>query len=58
MPATWGSRALAGYVPDADELPVARLRAAGVVIVGKTNVPELTLEGYTRNDLFGVTRNP
>ena len=41
-----------------DELPVARLRAAGAVIVGKTNVPELTLEGYTKNDLFGVTRNP
>lgn len=58
MPATWGSRALAGFVPEIDELPVARLRAAGAVIIGKTNVPELTLEGYTRNDLFGVTRNP
>ena len=45
-------------MPDRDELPVARLRAAGAVIVGKTNVPELTLEGYTKNDLFGVTRNP
>ena len=58
LPATWGSRALADFVPTADELPVARLRAAGAVIVGKTNVPELTLEGYTGNDLFGVTRNP
>ncbi|MDR3516525.1 MAG: amidase [Azospirillaceae bacterium] len=58
MPATWGSRALQSYVPDHDELPVARLRAAGAVLLGKTNVPELTLEGYTRNDLFGVTRNP
>jgi aspartyl-tRNA(Asn)/glutamyl-tRNA(Gln) amidotransferase subunit A len=58
MPATWGSRAFAGFVPDRDELPIARLRAAGAVIVGKTNVPELTLEGYTKNDLFGVTRNP
>ena len=56
--ATWGSRALADFVPDRDELPVARLRAAGAIILGKTNVPELTLEGYTRNDLFGVTRNP
>jgi aspartyl-tRNA(Asn)/glutamyl-tRNA(Gln) amidotransferase subunit A len=45
-------------MPDKDELPVARLRAAGALILGKTNVPELTLEGYTRNDLFGVTRNP
>ena len=58
MPATWGSRSLADFVPDRDELPVARLRVAGAVIVGKTNVPELTLEGYTKNDLFGVTRNP
>ena len=58
MPATWGSRALAEFVPSRDELPVARLRAAGAVIIGKTNVPELTLEGYTKNDLFGVTRNP
>ena len=58
MPATWGSRAFAGFVPDRDELPVARLRDAGAVILGKTNVPELTLEGYTANDLFGVTRNP
>jgi Asp-tRNA(Asn)/Glu-tRNA(Gln) amidotransferase A subunit family amidase len=58
LPATWGSRALADFRPDRDELPVARMRAAGAVIVGKTNVPELTLEGYTRNDLFGATRNP
>jgi aspartyl-tRNA(Asn)/glutamyl-tRNA(Gln) amidotransferase subunit A len=58
MPATWGSRAFADFVPERDELPVARLRAAGAVILGKTNVPELTLEGYTKNDLFGVTRNP
>jgi aspartyl-tRNA(Asn)/glutamyl-tRNA(Gln) amidotransferase subunit A len=58
LPATWGSRALAHYVPDHDELPVARLRDAGAILLGKTNVPELTLEGYTANDLFGVTRNP
>jgi aspartyl-tRNA(Asn)/glutamyl-tRNA(Gln) amidotransferase subunit A len=58
MPATWGSRSLAGFAPERDELPVARLRAAGVIIIGKTNVPELTLEGYTKNELFGVTRNP
>ena len=58
MPATWGSRAFKDLVPAQDELPVARLRAAGAVILGKTNVPELTLEGYTANTLFGVTRNP
>lgn len=58
LPATWGSRALKGFVPERDELPVARLRDAGAIILGKTNVPELTLEGYTSNDLFGTTRNP
>ncbi len=46
LPSTWGSRALADYRPDIDELPVARLRAAGAIILGKTNVPELTLEGF------------
>ena len=58
MPAAWGSRLFEAFVPEHDELPVARLRAAGAVILGKTNVPEFTLEGYTGNLLFGVTRNP
>ena len=58
LPATWGSRAYAGFRPAEDETPVARLRAAGAVLIGKTNVPELTLEGYTSNLLFGTTRNP
>jgi aspartyl-tRNA(Asn)/glutamyl-tRNA(Gln) amidotransferase subunit A len=55
---TWGSRRYADFVPERDELPVARLRAAGALIVGKTNVPEFTLQGYTDNLLFGPTRNP
>jgi aspartyl-tRNA(Asn)/glutamyl-tRNA(Gln) amidotransferase subunit A len=58
LPATWGSRAFSGFVPNLDELPVARLRAAGAIIVGKTSVPELTLGGDAANDLFGVARNP
>ena len=58
MRATWGSRLYEEYVPEADELPVERVRAAGLVIVGKTNVPEFTLQGYTDNLLFGPTRNP
>jgi aspartyl-tRNA(Asn)/glutamyl-tRNA(Gln) amidotransferase subunit A len=56
--ATWGSRLYADFVPARDELPVARVRAAGAVILGKTNVPEFTLQGYTDNPLFGPTRNP
>ncbi|MGV3634068.1 MAG: amidase [Pseudorhodoplanes sp.] len=56
--ATWGSRLYADFVPDADEPPIDRLRAGGVVILGKTNVPEFTSQGYTDNALFGPTRNP
>ncbi|HEX6144982.1 MAG TPA: amidase, partial [Geminicoccaceae bacterium] len=55
---TWGSRVLEDFAPAEDELPVARLRAAGAVIVGKTNVPEFTLDGYTSNALLGTTGNP
>lgn len=55
---TFGSALYADYVPDADELPVARLRQGGAVLVGKTNVPELTVSGTTGNALFGLTRNP
>jgi len=58
LPTTWGRRLFRDVVPDRDELPVARLREAGAVILGKTNCPEFTLEGYTDNPLFGVTRNP
>lgn len=58
LPTTWGSCLLADHVPAMDELPVARLRAQGAVIIGKTNVPEFTLQGYTRNALFGTTGNP
>ena len=58
FPTTWGSRALKDYRPARDELPIARLKLAGMIVIGKTNAPEFTLEGYTRNDLFGVTRNP
>lgn len=58
LPCQWGSRLYAGHRPVRDEAPVARLRAAGAVLFGKTNVPEFTLQGYTDNALFGPTRNP
>ena len=58
MPATWGSAMFADHVPDRDEIPVERLRRAGVVFMGKTNVPEFTIDGVTDNALFGVTGNP
>ena len=58
MRSTWGSPLFSNYVPEIDELPIARLRQAGGIIFGKTNCPEFTLQGYTDNVLFGPTRNP
>ncbi len=58
LPTTWGSLALRDYVPTLDEWVVTRARTAGALIIGKTNVPEFTLDGYTGNLLFGTTRNP
>ena len=55
---TWGSRLYGEWIPDKDETPVLRLREAGAVIIGKTNVPEMTLQGYTSNPVFGPTGNP
>ena len=55
---TWGCVALRDHRPKFDELALARARKAGAIIIGKTNVPEFTLEGHTHNRLFGTTRNP
>ncbi|BBO70364.1 amidase [Desulfosarcina alkanivorans] len=41
-----------------DSVQVARLRAAGAIVVGKTNVPEFGFTGFTKNRLHGMTRNP
>ena len=53
-----GSWARAGHVPDTDATVVARVRAAGAVVVGKTNVPEYTWSYETENALYGRTVNP
>lgn len=58
LPATWGSVGLRDNLPDQDEVPVARLREGGAVLFAKTNVPELTVQGYTDNLLFGATGLP
>jgi aspartyl-tRNA(Asn)/glutamyl-tRNA(Gln) amidotransferase subunit A len=57
-PAVWGSPLYASHVASHDELPVARLRQMGAVLLGKTNVPEFALRGYTDNAVYGTTRNP
>ncbi len=55
---TWGSLIYKDYVPDADDLVVQRLKAAGAIVVGKTNTPEFGAGGNTFNAVFGATRNP
>ncbi|MBV9273611.1 MAG: amidase [Verrucomicrobia bacterium] len=55
---TWGSRLYENFVPPVDEIPIERLRCEGAIILGKTNCPEFTVQGYTDNLLFGPTRNP
>ena len=55
---TYGSPLFADHVPDQDLLVVERLRAAGVVPIGKTNVPEFAAGSHTFNPVFGTTLNP
>ncbi len=55
---TAGDPHLANYVPAHDSVFVARLRAAGAVILGKTNVPLMAGDWQSYNDIFGTTNNP
>ena len=55
---TGGATALSAHVPSADAPAVARLRAAGAIVIGKTNVPEWSGDIQTFNALFGTTNNP
>src|SRR5919197_4645570 len=55
---TMGSRIFEHHVPAEDALVVERVKAAGAVVVGKTNTPEFGCKGVTDNRVFGATRNP
>ncbi len=57
-PMRCGSRLFRDYVPAADEELTRRYRAAGLVIFGKTNTPELGVTNVTEPELFGPSRNP
>jgi amidase len=58
LPMTKGSKLLEHFVPNEDCLMVTRMKSAGCVVIGKTNVPEFGLGSHTFNDVFGTTRNP
>ncbi|MGH3588195.1 MAG: amidase family protein, partial [Pseudonocardia sp.] len=55
---TQGSPIFADRVAELDHVVVERMRAAGAIALGKTNVPEFGLGSHTFNDVYGVTRNP
>jgi amidase len=57
-PLTSGSRLFANYMPAGDSELMQRFKAAGLIVFGKTNVPEFGLVPYTESELFGPCRNP
>ncbi|MGD2163220.1 MAG: amidase [Anaerolineales bacterium] len=57
-PMWMGSRFLKGYVPDYDYEVIRRYKQAGLITLGKTNVPEFGLTFFTEPELFGTTNNP
>src|SRR5262249_52447795 len=58
LPWTEACPLFADRVASEDSVQVARLRAAGAIVVGKTNAPEFGAPAYTKNRLYGVTRSP
>lgn len=58
MRTTQGSPLFADHIPDADDPLIGRLKTAGVISTGKSNVPEFAAGSHTFNEVFGATRNP
>lgn len=58
LPTTWGLAQSRDYVPREDALVVSRLKGAGAIVVGKTNVPTGLADFQTYNDIYGTTSNP
>lgn len=58
MVTSFGSIPYRDNLAGQDSIQVARLKASGAIVVGKTNTPEFGFTGFTKNRLYGVTRNP
>jgi amidase len=58
FPTTWGVPAFAGAIPPVDAPVVERMRAAGAIAIGRTNLPDMGLRMHTDSSLHGLTRNP
>lgn len=58
LPTTWGIPAFKDWRPTEDAVAVQRLKAAGAVIIGKTNVPVALADWQTTNPIYGTTNNP
>lgn len=58
LPTVSGSKAYVGFMAEEDDICVARTRAAGGIILGKTNVPEFGYAGAGKNEVFPTTANP
>ncbi|MVU83486.1 amidase [Nocardia sp. ET3-3] len=58
LPTTWGNPQFRDYVPAEDALAVSRVKAAGAVVLGKTNVPLMLQDWQSFNEIYGTTNNP
>ncbi|MFD6163479.1 amidase [Nocardia sp. NPDC060256] len=58
LPTTWGMPQFRDFIPAEDAVQVARVKAAGAVLLGKTNVPLMLQEWQSFNEIYGTTNNP
>jgi amidase len=58
LPTSWGSEIFRNNIAKADALAISRLKAAGAIILGKTNVPVLLSDWQSTNPIYGTTNNP
>ena len=58
LPTCWGSPAFNGWTAETDSVPVARLKGAGAIILGKTNIPPFLADWQSNNPVYGRTCNP